>query len=386
MADLSKGNSPFYPGHPVPPEFFVGRQAQIDRILQRGVGQVAAGKPVSMFIQGEYGIGKSSIANLVQRIAAKQHSLYPIYVTLGGAHTVQEMAASLLEATVRSEGYETTNTEKVRGWLAKYIGKQSLFGVSLNLKALQQDAPNLATPLALLEFLAQLIERLKDTGVKGVFLVLDEINGIAADPQFAQFIKGLVDANMLARSPVPLLLMLCGVEQRRRDMIQKHPPVDRIFDILDIEPMSKPEMEEFFQSAFAAVDVAMTKEALDLFTFVSAGFPKIMHVVGDAGFWTNQDATLDLQDAQQAVTQAADEVGKKFVEAQVYAALRSSDYRTLLGKIATAGDTFTRAAVAANLADSEKKKLDNFLRKMVSLNVIRRGESSGEYVFNVRMV
>lgn len=85
MSELSKGKSPFYPGQPVPVELFVGRKAQIDRILQRGVGQVAAGKPISMFIQGEYGVGKSSIANYVQRIAEKRHGLFPIYASLGGA-------------------------------------------------------------------------------------------------------------------------------------------------------------------------------------------------------------------------------------------------------------------------------------------------------------
>ena len=54
MAASTKGKSPFYPGQPVPVELFVGRSAQIERIMTRGVAQVAAGKPVSMFIQGEY--------------------------------------------------------------------------------------------------------------------------------------------------------------------------------------------------------------------------------------------------------------------------------------------------------------------------------------------
>jgi hypothetical protein len=39
----SKGRSPFYPDQPVPVELFRGRKAQIERILQRGVGQVAPG-------------------------------------------------------------------------------------------------------------------------------------------------------------------------------------------------------------------------------------------------------------------------------------------------------------------------------------------------------
>jgi DNA-binding NtrC family response regulator len=62
----SKGRSPFYPDQPVPVEWFRGRKEQIQHILQRGVGQVAAGKPVTMFVEGEYGIGKSSIAAFAQ--------------------------------------------------------------------------------------------------------------------------------------------------------------------------------------------------------------------------------------------------------------------------------------------------------------------------------
>jgi len=42
---MDKGQSPFYPGQPVPVELFVGRQDQLDRIIKRGVGQVERGKP-----------------------------------------------------------------------------------------------------------------------------------------------------------------------------------------------------------------------------------------------------------------------------------------------------------------------------------------------------
>jgi Cdc6-like AAA superfamily ATPase len=82
MAEM-KGRSPFYPGHPIPPESFTGRDAQIKRIKSRGVNQVANGKPAAIFIQGEYGIGKSSIANYVRAIAEMESGLHGIYVTLG---------------------------------------------------------------------------------------------------------------------------------------------------------------------------------------------------------------------------------------------------------------------------------------------------------------
>lgn len=71
MSGNAKGKSPFYPGQPVPIELFVGRSAQIERVLTRGAGQVAEGKPTAVFIQGEYGIGKSSMAGCLQAMAEK---------------------------------------------------------------------------------------------------------------------------------------------------------------------------------------------------------------------------------------------------------------------------------------------------------------------------
>ncbi len=388
-ADMSKGKSPFYPGQPVPVELFVGRAKQIDRIMNRAVAQVSAGKPIAVFVQGEYGIGKSSIAGFVQWIAEKHQALHGIYAPLGGARELSDVAVTVLEATLRSGAFDPKRSEKVRNWLAKYIGRQELFGFTLNAEALRKDAPSLATPFGMLGFLTETVERLKDDGIKGIFLVLDEINGITENPQFANFIKGLVDTNAMSSKPLPLLLMLCGVEERRRQMIQKHQPVDRIFDVIEIESMDVKEMEAFFQRAFDSVSMPVEPSAMSILTQYSAGFPKIMHLVGDAAFWIDRDGIIKQADALTAVFLAAEEVGKKYVDQQVYRALRSPDYKSILAKIGKMDpDTmsFKKADVASGLTESEKKKFNNFLRKMKSLNVLRSGDVPGEYIFNVRMV
>jgi hypothetical protein len=302
MSTIAKGKSPFYPGQPVPVELFVGRAAQIDRIMTRGVGQVAQGKPVSMFVQGDYGIGKSSIAAFAQWLAEKDHGLHGIYVSLGGARSLNDVAASILEGTLRSGALNRTKGEKIRSWLGKYIEKLELFGFTLDFAKLQQDAPQLASPSGLLAFLGEVRTRLDDAGVKGLFLVLDEINGIAANGDFSHFLKGLVDTNGMSPKPVPLLLMLCGVEERRRQMIQNHQPVDRIFDVVDIEGLSKGEMEEFFKRAFTSVQRTVQNGALHTLIHYSAGFPKIMHLVGDAAYWIDQDGLIDGKDAGAAVS------------------------------------------------------------------------------------
>jgi len=390
MEEITKGKSPFYPGQPVPFDLFVGRATQIKKILGRGVRQVAEGKPICIYIQGEYGIGKSSIAGFTQWLAEKDYGLHGIYTTLGGAKDVVDVAKAVLEATLRSGAFDPKISEHIRNWLAKYIGKQQLFGFTVNAEALRKDAPNLSTPFGMLGFLTETKKRLEELGVKGIFLVLDEINGITTDPQFAHFIKGLVDTNALSREPLPLLLMLCGVEDRRREMIQKHQPIERYFDIIDIDVMNREEMDEFFHRAFESVQMTINPDGMWLLTHYSAGFPKIMHLVGDAAYWIDTDGIIDEPDALMAIVDAADDVGKKYVDHQVYKALRSEDYHSILDKIAKMGGPnslrFIKSEISAELKETEQRKLNNFLQRMKKLKVIRSGDISGEYIFNNRMV
>lgn len=354
--------------------------------MVRGVGQVANGKPVAMFIEGEYGIGKSSIASYVMARAETEYNLFGIYAPLGGVDTLEGLGQAVLEATIRSSAYNPDRSEIIRNWLAKYIGEQK-FGITLRFDALRQDAPRVAE--GILPFLSDTLNRSKDTGVKGLVLVLDEINGITSNPLFAHFIKGMVDTNALLKNPLPLFLILCGVEEKRREMIQAHLPVERIFDIISIEKMTEDEMREFFTLAFHSVQMSVENDALEMLVHYSAGFPKIMHLIGDAAYWIDDDGVVSHEDAMRAVFTAAEDVGRKYVDQQVYSALRSKDYRSILAKIAIRGpDTmsFRKDDIAGDLTDTEKKKFNNFLQKMNELKVLRSGTVRGEWVFNMRMV
>jgi AAA ATPase domain len=385
----SKGRSPFFPDQPVPVELFVGRSAQIEHIMTRGVGQVAQGKPVSVFLEGEYGIGKSSVARFTQWMAERTNGLLGIYATLERAETMDDVGAAILEATLRSGAYDPKFGEKIREGMAKYVGQQSFFGLTIHADALRKEAPNIAR--GLLPFLSQTLDRVRSDGASGIFLVLDEINGVANNAKFAAFLKAIVDSNAaisLEKPTLPLLLMVCGVEERRRQLIAQHESVGRIFDVVSIERMSSEEMNEFFLKAFESVNMAVDDEALATMTHYAAGFPKLMHLIGNAAYWRDRDGKIDTGDALDAVFDAADEVGKRYVNQQVYDALRSRDYRSILDKIGKMGLTmsFMKHDVQKDLTEAEKRKFNNFLQKMKSLHVLKSGDVSGEYVFNMRMV
>jgi hypothetical protein len=391
MAGELKGRSPFNPGQPVPAELFTGRQPEIDRILERGVGQTALGKPTAFFVQGEYGIGKSSIALYVQKAAELKHKMIGLYAPLGGVKSLSDLAAAVLEATLRSGIYDPTWREQIQGWLGTYIGKQTLFGVSINFEALKQDSPKLASPTQILGFLHEVEKRNASVrGGKGVFLILDEINGIASEPMFAHFLKSLIDLNAMSPKPVALLLMLCGIEDRRKQLIECHPPTDRLFDVVDIHPMNTSEMTDFFTRAFESVEISVSPDAMTLLTQASAGFPKIMHSVGDSVFWKTTGKQVKQPIAMQGILEASQDVGRRFVDAQVYAAIQSKDYQSILKKLASdlgpLKEEFTRKELGAKLNDSEKRKLDNFLQKLKKLNVIKSLDTPGRYQFRIKMV
>lgn len=385
MSALTKGISPFYPGQPVPVDFFVGRQKEIGKIA-RAVRQVELGKPQAVFLTGEYGIGKSSLSGFMRFYSEKENHLFGIHVFLGGATTLEDIAVKTVEAVLKSPAYEPTVMEKVRSVLSKYIGKQELFGVQINLDAIKADSPNIS--IGYLPFLRQLLERLKDEGIRGLMLIFDEVNGITSNPKFAHFIKGLVDENALSANPLPLMLILSGVEERRREMIQHHQPVERIFDIVEINPMNEAEMKAFFNKAFQSQGIVVNAAAMKHLCHYSAGFPKIMHIVGDATFWIDQDSIIDENDAMAGILIAAEDIGRKFVDQQVLKALRSKDYHSILEKMSQMPFdlSFKKTDLEKGLSESEKNKVNNFLQRMKKLNVLHSGEIKGEYVFNSRLV
>jgi DNA replication protein DnaC len=71
MAEISTKESPFSPGRPVQPEYFVARIREIQR-LERAIKQTVSGRKENIFIAGQRGVGKSSLAGFIRFIAEKE--------------------------------------------------------------------------------------------------------------------------------------------------------------------------------------------------------------------------------------------------------------------------------------------------------------------------
>jgi len=372
---VPKEYSPFTPGQPVPIEFFVGRVDEVNRLKQASA-ESAAGRLRAMFLSGERGIGKSSLASFVRFLAERDHQLLGLHTFLGGVDSLEEMVRRVFDRLL-NESIGKAWHEKVRGFFGNHIRQVGLFGVSVQFGEAGKDLPPMVYDFV--PALRRLVERLRDDK-KGILLILDDINGLASVASFANWLKSLVDEISTSHEPLPLCLVLVGLEDRRQSLIANQPSLARVFNLVDIRPWTETETSDFFQKAFDKVGVPVEESALRALTRYAGGLPVLAHEIGDATFRIDQDSSIGESDAVAGVISAADIVGRKYLEPQVFQALRSTRYRAILRKAAVdepIGMSFHRRDLLKRLSDDEAKVTDNFLRRLKKLGVLRSDPEGG---------
>jgi hypothetical protein len=376
---MPKEYSPFTPGLPVPIEFFVGRKLEIDR-LRTEVAEAAAGRLRLAFLAGERGIGKSSLAAFVRYLGERDHQMLGLHTFLGGVNTLEEMVRRVFDRLVK-ESIGKTWQAKIQKFFGNHIREVGLFGVTVEFGVSEKDLARMVNDFV--PALRRLVEQLRDEK-KGLFLVLDDINGLASSEAFANWLKSTADEIATSREPLPLCMLLVGLDERRQELILRQPSLARVFNVLEIKNWSDQETAEFFANSFGKVGMRVEEEALQLLCQYAGGLPVLAHEIGDATFRTSSEDRIDKNAATRGIIEAADIVGRKHLQPQVFQAIRSKHYRAMLRKLATDRLTveFKRSDLRSLLSSQEQKVLDNFLRRMERLGVIRRVKEMGPGVYH----
>lgn len=370
-----KGDSPFRPGSPVPVELFVGRQEQIEEIL-RYVRATVSGKQENVFLTGERGIGKSSLAAYLRQLVASKENVLGVHVFLGHVETLEEFVRCVFEAILK-EARTQRWYDRIAGFFGKYVREIDLFGVSVSFAPPQDDLKELVRGFP--EALWNISERVHEER-KGLFIVLDDINGLAKRPDFANWYKSFVDYAATHYKHYPVLIMPTGIPAIRDALSSHQPSLMRVFRVVDIAKLSDAEVRDFFQRAFEKVNMTVEPDALSSLVRYSSGLPIFMHEIGDAVFWVTKDNTITPADAATGIVNAAESIGRKYLDPRVYRAIRSPRYISILRKLGEQQPirrVFTKRDLEAALTSDEKKVLHNFLQKMRALQVIEQDPEAG---------
>jgi len=370
--------SPFTPGVPVPQDYFVAREKEVNR-LRAAVAQASSGRSKNIFLQGERGIGKTSLAAFACLVAQREFDFVGTICSLGAARTVDEVSSAVFRQLLQHLP-EKSLFDKAKEAFDRYIKSIGVLGFRVEFTSEPAQLAHLR--LDFIGYLRAFLERVSPPK-QGIFLALDDLNGVTGQAEFTLFVKSVVDQIATTQRPWPLVIVLVGVPTRREEMIRSHPSVGRIFDVIELGPFTQTESSEFFETMFAQRGISVEPDALELMVNVSGGLPALMHEVGDAVFSSNADDRVDLRDAKAGVLQAADAVGRKYLDPQVYRALRSDKYRSILRRLGRTplGAQFSRHEALRSIPSSQQKSFDSFLRRTRELGIICPAETRGRYRF-----
>ena len=375
---MTPESSPFSPGRPVPVEFFIGRKAEIER-LRGMVRGSARGRFKIGFVSGERGIGKSSLAAFVRRLVEAENDAVGCHVFLGGVQDLGEMLRQTFERLLK-ESIDRPWSQKVLGFFGDRVSKAGLFGVTLELNLQKNDLSTIERNFA--PSIRRLLEEIKEPK-KSLFLILDDINGLAGSADFANWLKSTVDEIATSDRKTRLCVLVVGLEERRRELIARQPSLDRVFELIDIAPWSNEEVSEFYRNSFRDGKAEISEESLGKLVWYTGGLPVLAHEIGDAVWRMARNPKIEEDDVLSGIFFAADTIGKKFLKPQVFDAIRSDRYRSILRTIADEPRMkFRKAEIRERLTAEDKKAFDNFLQRMKKLGALEADpEIRGGYRF-----
>ena len=379
---MNPETSPFRPGRPVPIEFFVGRRAEIER-LRGMVRRSAQGNLAIGFVTGERGIGKSSLAAFVRRLVEREGYALGCHVYLGGVDGVPEMLRRTFHRLL-NESIDKPWHQQVTSFLGNRVQSAGLFGITLDLQLTRNDLETLARDFvpSMKNFLDGLPEP-----KRAVFLVLDDINGLARSDAFANWLKSSVDEFATSAPEAGLCILVVGLDARRHELVARQPSLARVFDLIDIAPWSDEEVAEFYQQSFQRGGAQVAPDDIDVMVLYTGGLPVLAHEIGDAVWRTARTPDIKKNEVLQGILVAAEVIGSKLLEPSIFKALQSERYRSILRQIADRPQMhFRRSDVLARLDGEDKRSLDNFLRRMKDLGAIEADpETRGGYRFPNRL-
>jgi hypothetical protein len=373
----------FRPGQPVPIEFFVGRMQEVER-LRSMVRAAVSGRFSIGFVTGERGIGKSSLVSFVRHLSERTEGTAGCHVFLGGVRALDEMVRRVFDRILK-DSIDKPWHAKVREFFGDHVREVGLFGITLELDLKAKDLSTITHDFV--PSIRRLLATLR--GEKSaLLLILDDINGLANSDEVANWLKSMVDEIATLGEGVPLCVLIVGLEDRRQELINRQPSLARVFELIDIMPWSDDETRLFYQKTFSDAGAIVDETSIELLRSFTGGFPVLAHEIGDAVWRTAAQPAIDPEEILQGIFLAAEVIGRKFLEPQVYSALRSERYRTILRKLADTSvyTEFRRDELGQRLTESERKGLDNFLRRMRELGAIANVPGArGLYRFHNRL-
>lgn len=239
-----------------------GRESKI-----KAIGRALSSPGKHVFIHGDRGVGKTSLAKTAIQLHLKGAKYVPIV-----ACEETSVFFDLIDGIRRQIAIFQAETG-VADVNILDAAKRGNTGLSLPtmrnvndaVEALRASVPSTGTPMA---------------------VIVDEFDQLVEDKDkkaFADLIKQLSDQQ------INLRLVLCGIGRSLEELIGVHLSTDRYLATVQLEQIPHDARWKILESACAAFKVDIDKDSIIRIGQVSDGFPYYVHLMGEKIFWEMMD-------------------------------------------------------------------------------------------------
>ena len=276
---MSERKNPFKPGKPVDPEYFGGREKELETFRQY-LRYSIEGNPHNLAILGERGIGKSSLLRKFQQIASDENGCIVVRRELDvSVDSLSSLTLFLLEA-LKSEGSEyASRAKKVRGKVTNFFANYKL-GVSVLGHGFSVEKINRSVAIQdyLYKELMHIWEGVKE-GTGGIVFLLDEAEHLQNIQGSWSFLRSAL--TRVSEEDAGYMLVVSGKLTLFRGIKEIFSPVERFFTPLEVMPMTMSEVREALEKPLEqSLALRIDSKAIESVFRYSGGHPYIVQTFG----------------------------------------------------------------------------------------------------------
>ncbi len=374
--------NPFRPNSIASSELFQGRKEEMI-LIEQSLFQTKNGNPQHFLIEGERGLGKSSLFLMVEQQAtgkiplrnSEKVNFIVINIELDSTQTFFEILKSIAADFKRA----LSEREKIKTLAAgvwNFLSNWEILGVRYH-----KIDENLIQPYEILNELVLSFERvikLANSEIDGILILIDEADRPGEKASLGEIVK-LLTEKLSKRGCDQVLIGMTGQPGLIAKLKASHESSSRIFSVLTLKPLSEEENMAVVMSGLKKANQVNTQQttidedALKLISQLSEGYPHFLQEFAYKAFEKDTDYRIcadDVKDGAFGDNGALNQLGNKYFNELYFTQIGSDEYRRVLQAMARFSDSWVNRTKIKHEIEIKDTTLNNALQALKTRNII----------------
>ncbi len=378
--------NPFKPNSIVTPGMFSGRAHEL-RAIEQCLYQAKHGNPQHFLLEGERGIGKSSLLLFVHQLAngtipnseSQRFNFLTVPADLAQCETMPDIIKEVGRALEMQLAESNQLLEKLKKtW--DFLTKFEIFGLKFN--GTSQDIAEGRLLAELVTTISTLVEHSSDH-LDGVIILIDEADRPPEAANLGLFLK-LLTERLTRKNCHRCLIGMAGLPTLIPKLRASHDSSPRVFEAFLLEPLEVRERCEVIEKGLEEANrrntskTGATPDALDLIAHLSEGYPHFIQQFSYSAFEWDADGLIDSTDVVEsafAENGALSQLGHKYFNKMYFEQINSDNYRIVLKAMAKYGSAWVSRVDLIRSSGVGEHVVDNALRALRERDIIHQDET-----------